>query len=629
MAKLKNRIKLDPYIKLYGSNGVVFPYEPDTFKYTYKEEGDDECTLTFNSANPYLADNPYLQEGQRLIVEWGYNSTQERVSRTVIIFDTVTSYGEEGIQLTLTCHEKFTLTKINRSSTSVGETLKPTTRDTQTLVLGFDVLNQVSIEVEKGNKELEGLLKSAGIEVKNNKVAVNSAGWVDNKTSSALGYQSNQNVGLEHSSGTQVNERAKDIKPSMERIYFSPNTSTYKLLVDVLKRLPGGPYIVESRDERVTIKSRDFSKAPTKSYTYRGEDGELLSMQPQTKNRRKSHAASKTSSTGWDPKSKKAFTSNSNKRSGVTLADGNTQNSVIYSLWFNRFQDRHAATPTMNNQFSMPIRKKQEPIPEKQFSNYGPDWWYNELARNERANRVDFSKSKMAELGGKLPTYRPEDEEETTTTFEVWEIGGVTPGSLDGTVGARDNARVDMKRPKPLLPSRPGTPEKKSLLGSEKKERVTAHAKNTRENKELENNPASAVVVGNPYLESGQIITFLGLAKKHSGNYYVKSVEHSIDSSGYLTTISEMVRQGPMKSTSTVQAKTAERASDAKPLTTYSPTEVSTYSKPEADSQVTVNLQVGPKIQDGKQQLIQKGVMMVNTEERAKTTLQTLKSKNT
>lgn len=650
MAKRKNTIKIDPYIIVYGSNRVKFPYEPDSFSYLYQEEGDDECTLTFCTNNPYLADNPYLQEGQKLSVEWGYRSTNEFNTRTVYIFDTKTSYDENGIKMTITCHEKFTMTKLNRSGSSVGSALKPTTKDTQTLVLGFEVLNQMDIEVEKGNKELENLLKSAGIEIKNKTVELNTAGWVDSKTSSALGNQSNQNVGLEHRAGTQVNERATKIEPGMERIYHTPTASTYRLLRQVLDRLPGGPYIVESRDERVTIKTRNFAKPPVKSYTFMGEDGELLSFEPETKNRSKSSSSSKTSATGWNPKTKKSSTSNSNKTGGAALADGKSQNLVIDGLWNFPGPKTFGGIPTLNatvekifNDALKQQRANQKPVDKKVPQPYlGPDYFKEAIERDQRQRearekeRQEHNSNLSKRLGGSGELYQPEEEVEGIQFYEPWENEGRRPGSRDGTISAIDNVYVARTR-RPIMPKfagakvvkKPGTPEKTTLLGTENEKNIKAYAKNKRSNKELENNPASAMVVGNPYIETGQIITFMGVAKKHSGNYYVKKVEHNIThGSGYLTTISEMVRQGPMKSKASVPAKASSVATDKVTLASVKPVGVTLNSTIQKPEQLVVNNQVGPQIQEPGQRLtIQDGVSVVIKASGKKNIIQTIKAK--
>jgi hypothetical protein len=57
-------------------------------------------------------------------------------------------------------------------------------------------------------------------------------------------------------------------------------------------------------------------------------------------------------------------------------------------------------------------------------------------------------------------------------------------------------------------------------------------------------NPATALVWGDTELETGQIITFRGVGKKYSGNYYTIKAVHKLDhGSGYNCSL-EMATQG-------------------------------------------------------------------------------------
>lgn len=67
---------------------------------------------------------------------------------------------------------------------------------------------------------------------------------------------------------------------------------------------------------------------------------------------------------------------------------------------------------------------------------------------------------------------------------------------------------------------------------------------NARRDAELKNNPGYMEVIGDPSLHKGQIITILGVSKKHSGNYYVKSVSHELDGYKSYLTRCDLTRQG-------------------------------------------------------------------------------------
>lgn len=70
---------------------------------------------------------------------------------------------------------------------------------------------------------------------------------------------------------------------------------------------------------------------------------------------------------------------------------------------------------------------------------------------------------------------------------------------------------------------------------------------NNRRNQALQKNPAKCLVVGNPLLKSSEVLTFLGLAKKFSGNYYICKATHRITiHDGYKTDL-ELLRNSTGK----------------------------------------------------------------------------------
>ena len=79
----------------------------------------------------------------------------------------------------------------------------------------------------------------------------------------------------------------------------------------------------------------------------------------------------------------------------------------------------------------------------------------------------------------------------------------------------------------------------------------TNTTKNTLSNKvanqQLSNMEATLTLEGEPQLKEGMIITIAGVAQKHSGNYFVESVKHSISSGGFETVV-ELKKNASLKS---------------------------------------------------------------------------------
>lgn len=580
-------IKITPYIAVHNNRGVKLEERIDKFTYKYSEEYDDECILTLCSDDPLIADDPNYQEGSKLLVEWGYLDSGESMQRTVYIFETKTEYTDNGINLTLTCHEKFALTKMNQAGTGLG-TNKTSKDNTQVLVLGATVLNALHLEVlVERNNTTSDILREAGIEfdLARNEVKVTSAGWFDDKTSQATGFQPNQNVGISYKEGSKVVKTysIKDDYPDM--VYFLATASSYKTLRKYLDKLPGGPYVIDSRDDTVIIRTRNFNQDPVRVYTYKGGDGELLSFTPETKNRQNSKGASRTSATSWDAKSKTGVSSTSTSTSGTVLGNSWSENELIKALW-SKYPN---SKPWDINEA---VRKEQERKKAEEAKlprniNAGKPLNYNggfnalnhtfEQAERDRAAMEakyanDITPEKLG--GNRNPTpesYDPNDQQDGIQFYKPWEMGGREPARLKkskglsvGTTSAIDNTSIDRRRiAQPLYKGdTPGVAKQLGNEGSGAQGKAEAYAKNSKEDTQLENNPATATMVGNPFLQVGSLITITNVSKKHEGNYYLKEVEHQIGSDGYMVDITKMVRQGTNKTTTKIGIEPAEMAGD-------------------------------------------------------------------
>lgn len=569
-------MKLTPFVRIYGENGDELRDGITRFTYRYSEENDDECHLQFQTLDVKIADKPPYQEGKKLTVEWGFLNNPETAQRTIYIFDTVTAYTDNGVNLELICHEKFTMSKINKAGTSKGNN-KTSKKDSQVLVLGFDVLSRLQVAIEDGNQELVNLLKSAGIEIQSDSLRLTESGWVDSNTADVVGYKANQNVGLEYKKGTQVNQKEVAISPGMDMVYYNASVASFRTLRKYLDKLPGGPYVIDSRDDAVTIKTRDFGKDPVRAYHYKDEDGELLDFTPETKNRQHAKGSSRTSVTGWDSKTKKVTNSTSSKNTGTVLADGSTENTLIESLWskyplarpYNPFP---AGENIPDRQFNLKEPKKNQPTGATTF---GVNLWEQQLEEDrrnrQRREQTEPGVKTIKDLGGTGPNnYNPDEVKESTQSLEPWETPGRVPARQNkkngGITGGRDNTYVYQEKTMPQWRVTPaGTPEKNRVVGDEGSNahnKIKSSAKNEREDNQLKNNPASARMIGNPLLKTGSIITILNVAEKHAGNYYIQEVEHQIGEDGYITMINTMVRQGSNKTNKKVKTKEASISSE-------------------------------------------------------------------
>lgn len=476
---------LNPFTSVTDFKGIQIQDRITKFSYKFSEEEDDVCTMVIDSDDRQLADRPEYQEGKLLVVEFGYLGGVVGTKRTVFIFDTKTSYTQDGINLELTCHEKFALAKMDSVSNKNMRQLK---KDTP-IIFSPDVLSKLSLEIDKGNPELESLLKANKIDVK----------------------------------GVFSGNKKEDKVVT----YYNGNLSTFQNLRMFLDRLPGGPYIIDSRDSSVTIRTRNFKQKPLVSYIYFGEGNQLLQFVPETKNRSTGSHTNKMKVTSWDRAKKSAVTHTIDSEDGSTvLAQG-----APVSDWSD-ISDRNE--PIKLPGFNYPERKK------------------GALARigvTEKMRATNDGKGSVEDYDGKPIVGKgtlPRDGQVAIKLFMGDDYGKT---QSDGGYVARDNTAV--YKPKFEILNDSPLPTK-AIISTEPPEKAKAYAVNKRKDEELNNNPATAQMEGNPIIECGQLISITGVAHKHAGNYYIKACEHRIDEGGYITEISSMVRNGVNRKTTKI-----------------------------------------------------------------------------
>lgn len=459
-----------PVILIQDAKGNALNDVITYFKYKFSEEDDDVCEIKIQSSNVKLADKPEYQEGQTLKVSWGYLNGSMSAVRLIIIFDTVCSY-EDDIILTLTCHERFVLSKMDVVKSKNKKQLK----NGVPITLSPRVLENMNVELEKGNTELAKILESNNIDVSNK----------------------------------QIKQKEFDSENTIVSLY-NGNTSTFQNLRQFLNKLPGGPYVIESRDDKVVIKTRDLKQNSHKTWVYRNEGGDLISFTPETKNRGKASSSSDVDVTNWNPSKKEAYVQNSSKEKdeGIKLADGSSIKTWD-PLW---------------NKTSVFQNAPTRGIAQKPSAGYD-------------------GRSKLEKLGGKKNNkvykkiYKYTDHHKNPNY-----IGNQNPLGFLANAAARGSTAVsetvyefaeDVQKPTDHIISPEHDPRK-----------AKAHADNRRKENEMKNNPASAKAIGEPSVMSGQVCTILGVANKHSGNYYILSCEHTIDDSGYMLNLDELSRDG-------------------------------------------------------------------------------------
>lgn len=518
--------KTSYYIVVRDSQGNPLPDTITSLRYKFSEAEDELCEIEIESADRYLADNPAYKEGRHLTVYWGWINGTQSNKRKVYIFDRDTGYKQDArVNLKLICHERFAVGKMDTVANKNLTQLK----DNSPIVFSSNVIKNVKLDIEKGNSELKSLINS-----------------------------NNFNIGL---TATPYGKDSKIVST------YNGNMSTYYTLRKILDRLPGGPYIMDSRDDVLLIRTRDFKSGSKKTFTWAGGSGELKDFKPCTKNRSTKASANQTNLSTYDPATKTStnVSAKAGPTNGVKLANGKTIDIYIdakdLSDAYRKVANKNAKGPlifvprktdklftsedisgALKRDKELQIKNKRDAI--LHVKGVAPELL--QMVRKAQDNKLtagkynpynDFSNKEVDKgliVSTGLKTGNP------NITLNKLYLGMDDGKSYQGG-NSRDNTAL-ARNNFALVTDQKSI--NRAAMSNDTVEKAAAHAENLQKDAELENNPATAELIGQPEIEVGQIITILGVAKIHDGNYYVAECEHILKEDTYELSISKLLRDG-------------------------------------------------------------------------------------
>lgn len=487
------------------------------FKYTYNEEEDDECSMTFKFPTLRSFDLPYFQQDVILNVEWGYITTDGQIikspRRKIAIRDYDTDYAKDGIELVLKCTDLVSYLKnmktqrVNQYRTESTGTGDPI-RDIQGS--GSKAMEDVFIE---------GLLKEGQVNVVKK---VGNATTVHSKDGKIKSGIKNPKTGkykpVVKKDATKLNiTKPEAVKPIENLALRNLGNTTYTKAIrtklywgDKAENLgregrpskmdgSDGPAIIDGTDDNLEIRTRNFNQPIFKSFTYYGGSGELLSFKANTETRKnKEH---KTVSSGVDPYSKKVVSHT------VDAVDSNNQKPKTIG--------QH-----LQQSAGKPSGKLDEGLMAQVFEE-------KKRVHKEQVEKLD-------------PTIRGKNK---FTTVERTYNNNITPymGYKPAKTITREwtaaevIAHPDFKDyvNKHRNPELTGF----SSSGSSLRKILTGYSIESIQRKYS----ATAEVIGDPSLVKAKVYQFNNLGRLDRGKWYATSIEHEIDmDKGYMCTMTLM-----------------------------------------------------------------------------------------
>lgn len=489
-----------------------------SLKYTYDEEDDDVVEINIESADRSAPDQPWCQEGAELKLVFGFIQGPTWGIRKVWVKDLKWKMGP-NLQLTISAAEKGTDLKNSTERTVYkNATIAHVAADKAEkhgLELEVEVPDSDTfVTVKKGEKLEDVLVRERRERI--SKIPLSNVKLSDLKkmdppkdTDSTFTVKwGNMNITLPKAKPDEGFRKTFEGPFASLNKYVSipqANKSDAQMLSDMAKREKNTHTVVETRDNKITIRRRNFSQKPYRTYEFGSSTGDLIEFTPHSKKKRAKGSADTVGFSGWNAGKKSAF-------SGEADAD----NDPTLSKW------------TKALKFYRTLAKK---------SNYGT--------------------AVVGKIGKTIPL---SDGNNGVTVPIKYEKGRVKPTTPQVTGPVIDQSRAtngviykDYTVIEHIKAIEGAIKERQDLKSGALKNIYNAmginpedaynDANNLRAQSELKTNPATAQIWGDPNLVPGKLITITGVGKKYSGNYYISKATHSVDQNGYMVDL-ELQRQG-------------------------------------------------------------------------------------
>lgn len=511
------------------------------FEYTYSEEDDDTATLKFKFESLRSFDLPYFQQDVILHVQWGYITTNRKFIkspvRKIAVRDINSTYKADGIELELKCTDLISYLKNYQTKTIMNYSGTDKFANKANNIAVNNLLDWLK---EEGAGKFSTTITKSNVAMRIDQIGNQRVAQYDNKTNTYSAVQDNNRVKKEFNLGFQIDKvihgNGNSFKTALK--------AQLKLMSDKWQE-ENAPMIVDSTDDTLEIKARNFNQNIYKAYTYNGGSGELLSFNSNTNTRKEKKDIS--ASSGVNPYKKQ-----------------------IESLELTAAETKNKGSVQTEEKWGEPQRPKVSPgkSPAYDFKNPKVMSMDEKAEANKKISKT-FEQRENKPSKETLKAWLKEVEAVRAFNFENPENMKPMPPlrysytkyTNDYYMGSGGTKEVVVSTPAKTIIN---TPEFQSVLRESistiksdfKRQNVLTGYTIERIQRKYE---ASMEVIGDPSLIKGKIIYVNNLGRLDRGKWYISTCKHSIDVGKAYTT-----EMGLMKKPSIVGLHMKKYASNPK-----------------------------------------------------------------
>lgn len=517
-----------PQIKIYDGQGNPIKFGGidisefiTDFEYTYITGTDpDECEITFGIHDEVFMDIPQLGRRRPLIVEWGYEGNFS-ARRTIGIKDRETKYKYSGVSLMLSCISwvGFLEDQRDKNPDSVLDKM-------------FDALKEgwkLSYEIPGNLERLELRYKDAKAN-KNPDVAnikrKRTPGFA--KPTSHMLYVQGLGPAPPLKTDTYTEKFFNDISdPDKSALTKGQSLADG---INLILQEYNDSLLVDSRDNELAVRVRNLDGIIVRTYTWKGGNGELLSVDLSTNE--KSSTGNSQTVISIDPDTKEI--------TGIKVSSNSFSDRDDLPIYFRLGHEAEMDDDGLRYKYDNGTFYVQKLGVDSDYSaeQKAKISWDPNIEGSIIENQVRIEQLKTAldrELSGEniisnigknlqklaLPdfdtlkvyedTYQKHVENLTPESNEFWfrrELGLI-----------KEEDWFD-----------------KNMIGSNvhSPEELIAQATRMTVEDQLSRNQGSISVIGDPSLTNNLNIALANLSSSQNGKYYVEEIRHSINQSGYI-----------------------------------------------------------------------------------------------